>query len=744
MERSRILKRPKPAQNELLAPFASDGDVPLKAIVCTEELDRRPARPADYETENRALATLVQSLADSPRTILQTLANTILEMLNADSAGMSLLTRDEKRFELAAAAGAWEPHLGRDTPRDFGPCGDVLDRNAPLLFKHWERRYPYLREATPLAEEALLLPFHVNGKAVGTIWAISHDPRRKFDAEDLRQLTSFSRFAAAAYQAFASLDVVDQRRAALNLMEDAVQSRHAMETLNLNLRESEERYRTLFDLGPVAIYSCDAAGVIRNFNHRATELWGRTPACGDTDERFCGSFKLFRSDGSFMPHEQCPMAKVVSGRTLEVSDEEVHIERPDGSRITVVVSIRPLKSARGEITGAINCFYDITERKQAEQNLSEAARRFRFLAESMPQKIFTAKPNGELDYLNQQWVEYTGLVFEQIKECGWKTFIHPEDLPENLRTWQHSIDSGEPFRFEHRFRRADGNYRWHLSRAVAMRDSNGNIRMWIGSNTDIQDVREQEDRLRKIEKMAAAGQLASSIAHEVNNPLSSVTNSLYLLENHANLDESARFYVSIASTELARVSRIVKQSLSYYRAGTVPGDVDLDAIVNESLNIFSEKLKRTGIELKPKVDSGAALVGFPDELRQVVDNLLLNALEAMPGGGRLSISVHESYDWTRNDHKHRKGVRLTIADTGCGIPKDILAQVFEPFFTTKTEKGTGLGLWILQGIISKHEGIMSLRSSDVKGKSGTVISIFFPSPTRASRTSKFSEAESAA
>jgi PAS domain S-box-containing protein len=486
-----------------------------------------------------------------------------------------------------------------------------------------------------------------------------------------------------------------------------------------------------------------AIGVVLS-GTRATELWGRTPSCGDTNERFCGSFKLFRSDGSFMPHEQCPMAEVVSGRTLEVSDEEVHIERPDGSRITVVVSIRPLKNERGEITGAINCFYDITERKQAEQDLREAARRFRFLAESMPQKIFTAKPNGKLDYLNQQWVEYTGLTFEQIKECGWKTFIHSEDLPENLRIWQRSIDSGEPFRFEHRFRRADGNYRWHLSRAVAMRDSNGNITMWIGSNTDIQDVREQEDHLRKIEKMAAAGQLASSIAHEINNPLSSVTNSLYLLEDHANLDESARFYVSIASTELARVSRIVKQSLSYYRVGTVPGDVDLDAIVNESLNIFSEKLKRTGIELKPKVDSGAALVGFSDELRQVVDNLLLNALEAMPGGGRLSISVHESYDWTRHDHKHRKGVRLTIADTGCGIPKDLLTQIFEPFFTTKTEKGTGLGLWILQGIISKHEGVMSLRSSDVKGKNGTIISIFFPSPTRASRTSKLSEAESAA
>ena len=132
------------------------------------------------------------------------------------------------------------------------------------------------------------------------------------------------------------------------------------------VRESEERYRTLFDLVPVAVYSCDAAGVIQKFNRRAAELWGREPALGDTDERFCGSFKLFRPDGSFMPHEQCPMAEVVSGKISEVRDAEVLIERPDGSRVTVVVNIRPLKNQRGEITGAINCFVDITERKRTE------------------------------------------------------------------------------------------------------------------------------------------------------------------------------------------------------------------------------------------------------------------------------------------------------------------------------------------------------------------------------------------
>jgi PAS domain S-box-containing protein len=133
------------------------------------------------------------------------------------------------------------------------------------------------------------------------------------------------------------------------------------------LRESEERYRILFELGPVAVYSIDTSGVILNFNRRAAELWGRAPAIGDTDERFCGSYRLFRPDGSFMPHEQCPMAEVVSGKIPEACDAEVLIERPDGSRITVIVNIRPLKNERGKIIGAINCFHDISERKRAEE-----------------------------------------------------------------------------------------------------------------------------------------------------------------------------------------------------------------------------------------------------------------------------------------------------------------------------------------------------------------------------------------
>jgi PAS domain S-box-containing protein len=163
--------------------------------------------------------------------------------------------------------------------------------------------------------------------------------------------------------------------------EEARVAQARAEATAAELRESEERYRTLFDLAPVAVYSCDASGVIQKFNRHAAALWGREPALGDTDERFCGSFKMFRRDGTFMAHDACPMAEVVAGKVEEVRDAEVLFQRPDGSRVTVVVNIRPVKNEAGEITTVINCFYDITARKEAENRLVDTLNRERELAE---------------------------------------------------------------------------------------------------------------------------------------------------------------------------------------------------------------------------------------------------------------------------------------------------------------------------------------------------------------------------
>src|ERR1700686_3306914 len=191
----------------------SGESVPLESILCTDELKRRPPRSPDYEKESRALVALTEALSESPRTVLQTLAETILHVCRAGSAGISLLTKDDggKSFHWPAIAGVWKPHIGGGTPRDFGPCGDVLDRNCPLLFRHFERRYSYFLPVTPPVEECLLVPFYVEGKAVGTIWAIAHNDHRKFDAEDMRQLVSLGSFASSAYQAVAFLDALEQQ-----------------------------------------------------------------------------------------------------------------------------------------------------------------------------------------------------------------------------------------------------------------------------------------------------------------------------------------------------------------------------------------------------------------------------------------------------------------------------------------------------------------------------------------------------
>jgi signal transduction histidine kinase len=170
-------------------------------------------------------------------------------------------------------------------------------------------------------------------------------------------------------------------------------------------QHSESRYQALFDLVPVAVYSIDASGVIENFNRRAVELWGREPVLGDTDQRFCGSFKMFRPDGSFMPHDHCPMAEVLSGKITSAHDAEVLIERPDGSRVTVLVNIRPLKNDRGEVIGAINCFYDVTARKKTEAELKKSKEMLEELVQQRTKALRVANTELENEITRRKGLE---------------------------------------------------------------------------------------------------------------------------------------------------------------------------------------------------------------------------------------------------------------------------------------------------------------------------------------------------
>ena len=179
------------------------------SVISTLELSRRSTRPPDHESENRALVALVEAMtAASSDRILQTLVEIARDLCRAHSAGLSLLEEDHKHFRWPAIAGQWAPHLGGGTPRDFGPCGTVLDCGVALLFSHPERDFPYLASVTPCIDEGLLIPFDVNGETVGTIWIVAHDQSRRFDAEDLRVLTNLAKFAAAAYQTRLSMNAL--------------------------------------------------------------------------------------------------------------------------------------------------------------------------------------------------------------------------------------------------------------------------------------------------------------------------------------------------------------------------------------------------------------------------------------------------------------------------------------------------------------------------------------------------------
>ena len=302
--------------------------------------------------------------------------------------------------------------------------------------------------------------------------------------------------------------------------------------------------------------------------------------------------------------------------------------------------------------------------------------------------------------------------------------LHPEDEPERRQAMRKAIKEGSIFSAEYRIVWPDDSVHWIVAAGRALIGDITKPMRIIGVTLDATDRHLAAAALLQTEKLAAVGRLASSIAHEINNPLESVTNLLYLARHTENADERNE-YLDIAERELRRASSITSQTLRFHKQSSSPRDVTAADLFEGVLTIFQGRLVNSQILVERRERTQKTITCFDSDIRQVLNNLVDNAIDALPPAhGRLLLRAKEATHWPTS----RKGIVLTVADTGNGMTPRVCRRIFDPFFTTKGIGGTGLGLWISQEIMGRHEGTLRVRTRErtEMRAGGTVFTLFLP------------------
>jgi PAS domain S-box-containing protein len=610
-----------------------------------------------------------------------------------------------ERVRWAAISGAWRPYIGRETPRNFGPSGDALHRNCTLLFQRFERRYSHLLPITPLAEECLLVPFYVGDRAVGTIWAIMHTDRRKFEGEDERLMMALGQLASVAYQTQASMDDTRVQIAAREHAENTV-------------LEIEQQARMIVESALDAVVGMDADGIITSWNKQAEEIfgWPRSEAVG---RRMSETIIPMRYRSS---HERGLRHFLQTGQGPILNQRiEITAIRCDGSEFPVELTVTPLKS--GDTWSFSSFVRDISDRKRSEEQLRTSEMNLRRMSETIPEMLWSATADGAIDYCNARVLDYTGLSFGEIQGTGWMKTIHPDDADDIARAWTDSVESGNPFQFEFRCLRAsDGMYRWCVSSALPLRASDGGILKWYGTVVDFHDRRQAQEDLRStqaelahVNRVMTMGALTASIAHEVSQPLAAIIASgdsctAWLASEPPNLDK-ARTAASRMIRAATQASEIVQRVRALFKKlPSVATSVDMNELIEETISFVHHEAQRKNVSLRADLGAGLPTVGGDRvQLEQVILNLMMNGIESMA-----SLDRQPKQILIRSALPNPGELLITVADTGPGIDPQHTDRLFAAFFTTKPE-GIGMGLPICRSIIEAHGGRLWAENNESGG-----------------------------
>jgi PAS domain S-box-containing protein len=518
------------------------------------------------------------------------------------------------------------------------------------------------------------------------------------------------------------------------------------------LRDSEERLRLVLEATGLGSWEYDVATGTTIRSARHDEIFGYAAPVPDWD------FDTFETH---IPEPDRQLIRSGFRAAIELGkdwDIECRMIRVDGSPGWLQVRARPHAGPDGRITRLLGTVADVTERRRIENAAIETAAKFETFAQTMPSMVWTSLPDGRIEWFNARVPEYCGLAAAEMMPNGWSP-VHPDDVANATSQFVEALASGQPYVAEYRIRRHDGDYRWHLTRAVPLRDGDGTITRWIGTSADIQDqktseaalaalnatleqlVRERtaelmaaEATLRQSQKMEAVGQLTGGLAHDFNNLLTGISGSLEMLETRLSQGRMAEVdrYVRLAQGAAKRAAALTHRLLAFSRRQTLdPKPTNVNRLVTD----MDELVRRTVSPLVSVEVAAAAdlwvVMADPNQLENALLNLCINARDAMPDGGRLTIATSNLMldDAAARAVELPPGayVSLRVSDTGSGMTPDVIARAFDPFFTTKPiGEGTGLGLSMVYGFVRQSGG--QARISSEPGK-GTEVCLYLPRHT---------------
>ncbi len=511
------------------------------------------------------------------------------------------------------------------------------------------------------------------------------------------------------------------------------------EEVNRDLGRELDKFRSLFDVIPVAIAIADDPECRNVWGNAAmSRLHGLQPGANmslTAPDGVPPALKIYQ-DGRELAINEYPLRiAVATGRTVRDVEQEIVV--PDGRRLTFLQSAAPLRDEQGRIRGGLLAGVDITSLQQTQKALREAELRWRTLAETLPQLVWTDLPNGECDWLSSQWGKYTGIPENQLLGLRWlDAVVHPDDRERTLSCWTAACRDEADYDLEFRIRRFDGEYRWFKTRGVPIRDERGRIVYWFGTCTDIQDRKLAEQELREADRRK--NEFLATLAHELRNPLAPIRTALHLLGHSDGDPEQREAERALAERQVVHLARLIDDLMDVARISRGKFElrkeaVDLIRVLNQAVETARPFILERKHHLTVALPAEPVwLDGDPTRLEQIFWNLLNNAAKYTEPGGRITLALERT----------ESAVSVRVRDTGIGIAPEMASKVFDMFAQAEhrpalAQGGLGIGLNLVKTLVAMHGGSISLHS-DGPGK-GTEFVVTLPVSVRVPSAGPFEE-----